>query len=155
MPAYTRSWSIVNVASWTAEIPKRSVAARPATASEERWNTARRYTRRPTTQTAMAWRSRASTGPAVPAGTSPADTDDMLAGAVARPVAGAGLPHVGQPDAPRHLRVGEDRPHGRRVRRPGRAGPARRQARPGPAQRLRPRRGAAAQQRRAERDHRP
>ncbi len=42
MPAYTSSWSIVKVASWEAEMSKRSVAARPATASEERWKTATR-----------------------------------------------------------------------------------------------------------------
>jgi hypothetical protein len=36
------SWSIVNVASCAAEMSNRSVAARPATASEERWNTATR-----------------------------------------------------------------------------------------------------------------
>ena len=42
MPAYTTSWSIVNVASWDAEMSKRSDAASPATASEDRWNTATR-----------------------------------------------------------------------------------------------------------------
>ncbi len=40
MPAYTSSWSIVNVASWAAEMPNRSAATRPATPSEERWKTA-------------------------------------------------------------------------------------------------------------------
>jgi hypothetical protein len=33
---------MVNVASWEAEMWKRSVAARPATAREERWKTASR-----------------------------------------------------------------------------------------------------------------
>lgn len=41
MPAYTSSCSIVNVASCEAEMSKRSVATSPATASEERWKTAR------------------------------------------------------------------------------------------------------------------
>ena len=42
MPAYTSSCSIVNVASWDAEMSNRSVAASPATASDERWKTATR-----------------------------------------------------------------------------------------------------------------
>ncbi len=43
MPAYTISCSIVNVASCAAVMSKRSAASRPATASEERWKTAKRY----------------------------------------------------------------------------------------------------------------
>ena len=42
MPAYTSSWSIAKVASCEALMSKRSVAASPATASDERWKTARR-----------------------------------------------------------------------------------------------------------------
>ena len=40
MAAYTRSWSVVNVASWEAVMSNRSPAARPATASDDRWKTA-------------------------------------------------------------------------------------------------------------------
>ena len=40
MPAYTRSWSTVNAASWVAEMSNRSAANRPATPRELRLNTA-------------------------------------------------------------------------------------------------------------------
>ena len=41
MPAYTSSWSVVNVASCAALMSNRSAAVRPATARLERWKIAR------------------------------------------------------------------------------------------------------------------
>ena len=46
----------MNVASWAALMSNRSVAASPATASEERWKIARRYTSSATIQTTQASR---------------------------------------------------------------------------------------------------